>query len=178
MITGGIFITLQIGVIGSGATTDKKVLALAKSVGEEIAKNNAILITGGIAGVMEAASFGCATAKGLSIGVIPTSNKQHANKYCHAVICTAMGLARNALIASSSDGLIVIGGEAGTLSEMCLAWQMDRPIVAIKGSGGFADQFAGKKMDSLRDNGIIIESAPTPQEAVNLLIRLIREKGD
>jgi len=108
----------QILVIGhntTGCTPEHEKIAYA--VGAEIAKSNSVLITGGLGGVMTAASHGAKDAGGLTIGIIPQNDAAEANEFCDIVIPTGMGLARDFLNALSADGIIIVGGGSGTLSE-------------------------------------------------------------
>jgi uncharacterized protein (TIGR00725 family) len=138
----------QILVIGYGRDhcTDVAYEA-AYQVGLEIAKCGMILITGGLGGVMEAASHGARDGAGLVIGIIPQDDMRMSNIYCDAVIATGIGLARDFVTAYSADAVIVVGGGAGTLIELCAAYQRKTPIIAVKGTGGVADRFAGGFID-------------------------------
>ncbi len=121
---------LQVGVIGSSSCEDD-ITHIAERVGALVAVNEAILINGGGAGVMEAASRGAKTAGGLVVGILPGASKSESNPYVDVIITTEMGHARNAIIASSSDCLIAIAGGLGTLSEVALALKIERPVVTL-----------------------------------------------
>ena len=121
-----------IGVIGAGDCNDD-VAAKAEAVGREIAKRGGVLICGGLGGVMEAAAKGAASQGGLTIGILPTSHKKNANPYIDIAICTGMGQARNAIIALTSDVLIAVGGEYGTLSEIALGLKAGKPVISLGG---------------------------------------------
>ena len=108
--------------------------------GFEVAKSGATLITGGLGGVMKAAARGAKDANGLVIGIIPQNDPSFANEHCDVVIPTGIGLARDFITALSGDGVIIIGGGAGTLSETCAAYMHKRPVVAINNTGGIADR--------------------------------------
>lgn len=120
-----------IAVIG-GRRTEKAILAEAEEVGRLIAKNGAILVCGGLGGVMEAASKGAKSAGGLTIGILPQDNPGKANKYIDIPVTTGLGIGRNVIIARTSDALIAVGGEYGTLSEIAFALQMNKPVIGIK----------------------------------------------
>ena len=121
----------QIGVIGGGECAPE-IYEIAHEVGQEIAKNGFALVCGGLGGVMEAACRGAKAAEGITIGILPTSNKGDANPYVDLVIPTGLGHARNVLIVHASDALVAIDGEAGTLSEIAVALKIGKPIVGIK----------------------------------------------
>ncbi|MCK5239730.1 MAG: TIGR00725 family protein, partial [Candidatus Thorarchaeota archaeon] len=111
----------MISVIG-GANSDSKALELAELVGEAIARRGAALVCGGLGGVMEAACKGAKKQGGLTIGLLPTLEKEHANDFIDIAIPTGLGYARNFLVARTGDAVIAISGSAGTLSEMAIAW--------------------------------------------------------
>jgi uncharacterized protein (TIGR00725 family) len=121
----------QIGVIG-GAVCSPEIYEIARDVGREIATNGFALVCGGLGGVMEAACQGAQKAGGITIGLLPTSDKKDANPYCDLVIPTGLGHARNVLVVHASDALIAVDGEAGTLSEIAIALKIGKPIVGIK----------------------------------------------
>jgi len=108
---------IRIGIIG-GAKPDKKSRALAFTVGQLIAEKGAIVVCGGLSGVMEAASKGAKQAGGLTIGILPGNSPGDANPYIDIPIATGMGYSRNSLVAMNSDILIAIDGQYGTLTEI------------------------------------------------------------
>lgn len=132
-----------IAVIGGSETTEKN-LKIAEEVGTLIAENGWILITGGLGGVMEAASRGAKEAGGLVIGILPGTDKRTANEYVDIPIVTGMNQARNIIIARTCDCAIAIDGKYGTLTEIayCLmfnvpvigidTWKIDAPIIHVK----------------------------------------------
>ncbi len=153
----------SISVIG-GSDSNKSVLEMAEAVGEEIAKRGAAVVCGGLGGVMEAVCRGAKKHGGITIGILPTDFKEHANSYVDIAIPTGMGYARNFLVAKTGDAVIAIAGSAGTLSEMAIAWFSDRPVIALVSSGGWAKRLAGTKIDERRQDVVI--AAETPQDAV------------
>jgi len=159
-----------ISVIG-GADSNQKTLELAERIGEEIARKGVALLCGGLGGIMEAACRGAKKQDGLTIGILPTDAKEHANQYVDIAIPTGMGYARNFLVAKGGDGVIAIDGSAGTLSEIAIAWFSDKPVVALAPSGGWAGELAGKRIDSRRSD--VIHSASTPEEAVNAIFKAL-----
>ncbi|MCS7117559.1 MAG: TIGR00725 family protein [Thaumarchaeota archaeon] len=166
---------LQVLVIGYNRDTcTERAAELAYRVGRAVATRGAVLVSGGLGGVMEAASKGAVEAGGLVLGIIPQKDMKEANPYCNVVVATGMGHLRNFLNVYSSDGVIVVGGGAGTLTELAAAYIEGKPIVAVMGSGGVADEFANRYLDERKS--VMIRSAETPEEAVDLLMSLIREK--
>ncbi|HJH32400.1 MAG TPA: TIGR00725 family protein [Methanosarcinaceae archaeon] len=120
-----------IGVIGAGMCDDS-IATIAENVGREIAKRGAILICGGLGGVMQAAARGANKEGGTTIGILPGSRREDANPYIDIAILSAMGHARNAIIAQSSDALIAVNGEYGTLSEIALSLKMGKTVVVLE----------------------------------------------
>lgn len=120
----------QIGVIGAG-NCSSETRALAEAVGREIAKKGAVLLCGGLGGVMEAAACGAKLEGGTTIGILPGTCREDANPWIDMAILSGMGHARNALIAQSSDALIAVSGEYGTLSEIALGLKMGKPVFVL-----------------------------------------------
>jgi uncharacterized protein (TIGR00725 family) len=163
---------VQIGVIGynSGSLMIKsKTLDLAYEVGSIIAKKNAILICGGLGGVMEYSCKGAKDYNGFTIGIVPQEDYLSANKYCDAVICTGIGLSRDFIVAYSSDGLISVGGGVGTLIELCVGYIAKKPMVSISDSGGVSDDYGGKYLDERKR--ILIKKTWSPLEAVEYILK-------
>jgi uncharacterized protein (TIGR00725 family) len=117
-------------------------LRRAADVGALLARLGITLVTGGMGGVMEAASRAARRAGGLVVGIVPSADLAAANPWCSVVVPTGMGHARNALTAIAGDVVVAIGGGAGTLSELALAWIHARPILVLGGAGGWADAVA------------------------------------
>jgi len=162
----------QILVIGNNTNgCTPKHEKIAYEVGAEIAKSDSVLITGGLGGVMAAASHGAHDAKGLTVGIIPQDDSTMANEFCDIVIPTGMGLARDFLNALSADGVIVVGGGSGTLSEVCAAYMHKKPMVAIRNIGGSIEPYIDGFLDH-REN-IKIIGADTPKDAVKKILELI-----
>ncbi len=121
---------ILISVIG-GRKVEKSLLKQAESVGRLLAKEDAILICGGLGGVMEAVSRGMKSEGGLTIGILPQDHREKANPFVDIPIATGLGIGRNAIIARAADAVIAVGGEYGTLSEIAFALQMGKPVVGI-----------------------------------------------
>lgn len=108
---------IRIGVIGGSSPDDRAILS-AFRVGQAIGEAGAILVCGGLGGVMEAAASGAKKAGGFTVGILPGTNPADANPSIDLPIATGMGYSRNSLVAMNSDILIAIAGEYGTLSEI------------------------------------------------------------
>jgi len=163
---------IQILVIGhniEGCTPEHE--KTAYQTGVEIAKSGSVLISGGLGGVMLAACHGAHDAGGITVGIIPQDDFSSANEFCDIVIPTGMGLTRDFLTALSADGIIIIGGGSGTLSEICVAYMHKKPMVLIRNTGGIAEQFVDKFLDH-RENVRII-GVDSPKEAVKLILEKI-----
>jgi uncharacterized protein (TIGR00725 family) len=135
---------VSIAVIGAGKVSSE-VAALAREVGRLIAERGAVMVCGGLGGVMAAAAQGARTAGGHTVGILPSYDLDSANDFIEFPIATGIGEARNALVVASADAVIALEGEAGTLSEIGLAMKIGRPVVAlnswpeIKGPGRAAN---------------------------------------
>ena len=119
-----------IAVIG-GSQCSPEEAELAEAVGEELAKQGAVLICGGLGGVMEAACKGARTKGGITVGILPGDNRSAANPYVHIPIVTGMGYARNLIVVKSAQAVIAIDGSYGTLSEIAHALQNGIPVVGL-----------------------------------------------
>ena len=105
---------------------------LAFELGHGIAERGAILICGGLTGVMEHAARGARAAGGLTVGLLPGDEPDDANDYIDLSIATGLGHARNAVLARTADGVVALGGGLGTLSEIALALRDGRPAIGIQ----------------------------------------------
>ena len=168
-----------IAVIGKstkdpGDPPSPEALRAAELVGANIAGAGAILITGGLSGVMEAASRGAKRANGLVIGMLPGFNKDDANSYVDVAITTGMGWMRNTLVVRAADAVIMISGGIGTLNELTIAYQ-DKPTVILEHTGGWSDRireiaYGGKHLDE--SGSATLHFASTPEAAVDRAIAL------
>jgi len=162
----------QILVIGFGKDhCPEAAYNAAYQVGTEIAKRSAVLLTGGLGGVMEAASKGAKDAGGFSIGIIPQDDKAQANQYCDVVIATGLGFSRDFVTAYSADAIVIVGGGAGTMIEAAAGYQKKIPIVAVKGTGGMADRLADTYIDDRKLQRVM--GASTPEIAVTTALSLL-----
>lgn len=119
-----------IAVIGAG-TAGVEILAQAEAVGRLIAEHHAMLVCGGLGGVMEAAAKGAKSAGGTTIGILPQAYRHDANPYIDVPIATGFGEGRNVFIIRTADVIIAIGGEYGTLSEIALALKSGKSVIGL-----------------------------------------------
>ncbi len=119
-----------IAVIGGGQCSPEEA-ELAEAVGREIARQGAILVCGGLGGIMEAACKGARDEGGLTIGILPGEDRREANPYVQIPIATGIGYARNVAVAKSAQAVIAIGGGFGTLSEIGHARQSGIPVIGL-----------------------------------------------
>jgi hypothetical protein len=122
---------IKISVIG-GAKCGKAVYDDAYKIGYCIAKNNAILVCGGLSGVMEACAHGAKDAGGITIGILPAEYESLANKYIDIKIPTGIGYARNVIVVKSGHAVIAIDGGFGTLSEIGYTLSYGKPLIAYQ----------------------------------------------
>ena len=120
-----------VGVIG-GHNCNKEVEQLAQNLGKKLAKVVDFLVCGGLGGVMKAVCKGFKEGGGITIGIIPSYDKDTANPYVDIVIPTGLGLARNVLVVKTSDVVIALPGEYGTLSEIAYCLQLGVPVISLK----------------------------------------------
>ncbi|MFC2044547.1 TIGR00725 family protein [Chloroflexota bacterium] len=151
-----------IAVIGSGQPSSEEA-KLAEEVGRELARRGAILVCGGLGGVMEAACRGTSLEGGVTIGILPSDNPLTANPYVQIAIATGMGYARNIAVVKSARAVIAIGGSYGTLSEIAHARQSNIPVIGLN-----TWQLA---KDSQIDSSII--PAENAREAVEKALNLL-----
>lgn len=123
--------SIQIGVIGA-ASCNKDVEQVAEEVGREIARKGAILICGGLGGVMEASARGAKAEGGITLGILPGFDPSDANPFIDIKIVTGLSHARNVLVVRSSDTLVAISGGYGTLSEIAIALKLNKPVVGLE----------------------------------------------
>ncbi len=154
-----------IAVIGGGQCS-KEEAKLAEEVGRELARQGAILVCGGLGGVMEAACKGASSQGGVTIGILPGDSRQAANPYIQIPIVTGMGYARNITVVKSAQAVIAIGGNYGTLSEISHALQSGIPVI------GLNTWSLSRK--GQQDNSII--PAQNPTEAVDKALELATDQ--
>lgn len=121
---------MLIAVVG-GSTCSSEEEEWAVAVGRLLGERGAVLLCGGLGGVMEAAARGARQAGGLTVGILPGSDPADANPHIDVPLATGMGEMRNALIVRAAGAVIAIGGGWGTLSEVALAQRIGTPVVGL-----------------------------------------------
>ena len=157
---------MLIAVIG-GSRCSSEEAELAEAVGRELAKQGAILICGGLGGVMEAACKGAKSEGGVTVGILPGGDRYAANPYLDIPIVTGMGYARNVIVVKSAQAAIAIDGSYGTLSEIAHALQNHIPVIGLN--------TWCLSLNGQLDNSIIL--AQNPREAVERAIAAAKERG-
>lgn len=119
-----------VAVIGPSAETAQEAM-LAETVGRAVALAGAVLVCGGLGGVMEAACRGADSAGGLTVGILPGTDRALANPWVAVALPTGLGELRNGLVVRAADVVVAVGGGHGTLSELGLALKMGKPVVGL-----------------------------------------------
>ncbi|MDP2820995.1 MAG: hypothetical protein Q8O39_02235 [bacterium] len=171
---------LNICVSGAADTSHccKNIVELSKEVGKEIARQNLVLLTGATTGAPYYSAVGCKEKNGISIGFSPASTeKEHIKSYklpidkFDLIVYTGFNYAgRNLLLTRASDGVIIICGRTGTLNEFTVAFEDDKPVGILEGTGGTADMIRGILSQGYRGRGNVIFD----EDPKNLVIRLVK----
>jgi len=174
-----------IAVIGQGhqpgdPPLPSHVTEAAYHVGRHIARAGAVLVCGGLGGVMEAAAHGAHDEGGVAIGFIPGLDRAAANPYLTYVFPTGLGTLRNYLIIRSAHAAVLIAGGVGTLQEATIAYDHQVPVVLLQGTGGWADRLPsmlieGAYLDNRRK--VAFRTATAPEEAVIMALQAARRVG-
>ncbi len=163
----------------------KGVEELSKEVGRAIARQKCVLTTGATTGVPYFAALGCKEARGFSIGFSPaTSEAAHLKTYklpidpFDVIVYTGADyVGRNVIMTKSVDGVIIICGRMGTLHEFATAFEIQKPIGILEGSGGTADKIKIITESPYRGVKKIIYEKD-PQKLVKRLVELIKKEGN
>jgi uncharacterized protein (TIGR00725 family) len=145
-----------VSVIGdAGVLPGSAPYETAQQLGQLLVDHGFRVMTGGLGGVMEAASRGAHAAEkyreGDTIGIVPHLDPERANRWVDIVIASGLDHARNTLVANA-DAVIAVGGGAGTLSEIAFAWMFKRLVIGV-GSDGWAGKLAGERLDGRARGG-------------------------
>ena len=120
-----------VAVVGPGeARPDER--ELAEELGLGLARAGAVIVCGGLGGVMAAACRGASAAQGTTIGILPGTDRNEANEWVTLAIPTGLGELRNGLVVRAADVVIAVGGGHGTLSEIALALRTGVPVIGIE----------------------------------------------
>jgi uncharacterized protein (TIGR00725 family) len=152
---------VYVAVCGPGVASPEEE-AWAEEVGRLLARAGAIVVCGGVSGVMDAVARGAEAEGGVSIGILPGMDRADASPHVTHAIPTGLGEARNMLVVRAADVVIAIAGEFGTLSEIALALKIGTPVVGLR---TWELHRRGEAVHAF-------EQAESPQEAVELALRL------
>lgn len=172
---------LQIGVIGSAARNEYKgqggasslMQKSAEEIGFLLASYGAVVVTGGKGGIMEAAARGAKKAQGVTVGIVKGKKRKVSNDFTDIEVLTGMeadGLDELFLV-MMSDALIVLGGGAGTLQEIAIAYRNRKPIVVLDGMNGWGEKLADKFVDERQTVKLL--RAKSPKDAVSKALALV-----
>lgn len=158
-----------VAVIGDGdprGLDAQRLLEAAEEVGQLLARGGATVITGGLGGVMRAASRGALGAGGDTIGFLPGAHASEANEFVRTPIATGLGVMRNLVVVTAADAVVAVGGRHGTLSEIGLALRMGRHVVTLS---------SWRIESEHRLGGPRLHRARNPREAVEIALRLAKD---
>jgi uncharacterized protein (TIGR00725 family) len=155
-------VAIQIAVVGGSdaATSD---IAAAELVGATLAAGGAVVVCGGLGGVMAAACRGAKASGGLTVGVLPGTDPSAANPWVDVAVPTGLGEGRNVLVVRAAAVVIAVGGEYGTLSEIALALRAGIPVIGVR-------TWSLTRASGERDGGIV--PVDDPEEAATVALRL------
>ncbi len=119
-----------VAVVGSGSCSAQEAAA-AEQIGSLLARAGAVVVCGGLSGVMEAACRGARREGGLTVGILPGSDRSAANPHVAVAIATGLGELRNGLVVRAADAVVAVGGETGTLSEIGFALKLGKRVVGL-----------------------------------------------
>ena len=156
----------HVAVIGDGdprGPEAHRILEWAEEVGQLLARGGAVVVTGGLGGVMRAASRGAQASGGGTIGILPGSDAAEANEFVTIPIPTGLGVVRNLVVVTAADAVLAVGGRHGTLSEIGLALRMGRHVVALS---------SWRVESEHRLGGPRLHRARDPREAAAMALRL------
>lgn len=152
----------MVGPGDTGALPDgQAVEAVAEEVGRRLARAGAVVVCGGLGGVMAAACRGAAGVGGVTVGLLPGDDRSAANEWVGVPVATGLGEGRNVLVVRTSDALVAVGGAYGTLSEVALALKAGK-VVAGLGTWDLV------RPDGSRDDGVI--AVGSAAEAVEVVL--------
>jgi uncharacterized protein (TIGR00725 family) len=157
----------QIAVVGGGDPTPEDE-ERAEAVGRALAEGGAIVVCGGLGGVMAAACKGAKSAGGTTVGILPGRSPGDANPWVDVAIPTGLGEVRNALVVAAAAVVVAVGGEYGTLSEIALALRSGKPVIGL-------GTWSLVRPDGAADAGIVAVSSPA--DAASVALSLAGDQG-
>lgn len=175
---------MQIGVMGSAADLSytPEIEKLAFAIGKSIAEKGGITVYGAekdYDSLSTAAARGAKSAGGLTVGVTYGKGKDIWDKEGLTDVIVVTGIERGGgrefVLVNSCDAIIIVSGGSGTLNETAIAYQMNIPIIALTGTGGWADKLAGEYIDDRKR--LKVEAVTTPEEAVVKALELVSERN-
>src|SRR5689334_13251989 len=162
----------QVCVLGS-AEPGSPAYELAAAAGELLARYRVTLVSGCGSPATRVAAERALAAGGLVVSIVPSDDIGLKDWPCSVLIPCGMGDARNLLMALAGDACVVIGGRAGTLSEVCLAWLHHRPLLPLTGCGGWSDQLEANPPDERQNSRILSWNSVDALEANLKDLRLL-----
>jgi uncharacterized protein (TIGR00725 family) len=157
---------LYVAVVGPG-TDEGTDLAAAEAVGRLLAEAGAVLVCGGLGGAMAAACRGAREAGGLTVGILPGTDRAEANRWVVVAVPTGLGELRNGLVVRAADAVVAVGGGYGTLSEIALALRTGCPVVGL-----------GSWRPPAPPGARSVVEASNPPEAVALVLQEARNRRE
>ena len=158
---------LHVAVIGAARASAAECDA-AERVGQRLAEAGAVVVCGGLGGVMEAACRGARAAGGTTVGILPGTSRLEANDFVDVAIPTGIGEARNAVVVGTADAVVAVGGEFGTLAEIALALKVGTPVIGWK---TWALARAGASVEG-------VEVVDVPDEAARVALERAASRRD
>ena len=152
-----------VAVVGPGEGATEELCVLAADLGRLLAKRGAVVLTGGLGGVMAAAARGAREGGGLAVGLLPGADRAAGNADNTVAIATGLGQGRNALIVRSADALIAVGGSWAPLSEIAMARRAGKPVVCMH----------GWRINDADGQAVPLDVAATPEQAIDQLARAL-----
>lgn len=164
--------SIQVSIVGSASLFDPEQIKMTQQVGSLLAQNGFSIVCGGLGGVMleVCRGFKSVESEGSTVGILPSYEATSANEFIDIVIPTGLDVGRNQIVVASGFAVIAIGGGAGTLSEIALASQLNKPVILLKGSGGWADKLTEENLD--HRSGAKMHHANSLEQMLELLDQL------
>jgi uncharacterized protein (TIGR00725 family) len=154
---------IYVSVVG-GSVFEDEACEHAERIGRLLAQREAVVVCGGLTGVMEAVCRGAKSENGMTVGLLPGESRAEANSYVDIALPTGLGEMRNMLVVRAADVVMAIGGEFGTLSEVAFALRIGKPVVGL----GTWELAKGGKTDTT------IDRVNSPEEAVDRIFEVAR----